>query len=110
MAPSVPPLLYYTTGVKFRGVNKKEHYAPEHMFSLSEIMANRILKKEKGMKDLMKHNRTHLVRVYPKGMRVNSSNYEPHRYWSAGCQLAAINWQTCGAFAFPTSSAMNGEC
>ncbi|OJA15472.1 hypothetical protein AZE42_12919 [Rhizopogon vesiculosus] len=49
---------------------------------------------KQGMIDLIKHNRSHLVRVYPKGLRLNSSNYLPHRYWAAGAQLIAINWQT----------------
>lgn len=49
-----------------------------------------------GMWELIKHNQTHLTRIYPKGTRVNSSNYQPHRYWAAGAQLAAINWQTFG--------------
>ncbi|CAL1710104.1 unnamed protein product [Somion occarium] len=89
---SLVALLVYTVGVKCRGLNKKEEYAPEHVFSLSETTANRILKQ--SMMDLIKHNRTHLVRVYPKGTRIGSTNYEPHRYWSAGCQLVAINWQT----------------
>ncbi|KAF5375654.1 hypothetical protein D9615_009376 [Tricholomella constricta] len=86
-------LLVYTVGVKCRGINKKEVYAPEHMFSLSETVANRMLKSG-GMQDLIKHCRTHLVRVYPKGTRIGSTNFEPHRYWSAGAQLVAINWQT----------------
>jgi phosphatidylinositol phospholipase C, delta len=91
-------LLVYTVGVKCRGLNKKEVYAPEHVFSLSESTANKILKQ--GMVDLIKHNRTHLVRTYPKGTRIGSTNYEPHRYWSAGCQLVAINWQTFGVSPF----------
>lgn len=49
-----------------------------------------------GMWELIKHNQTHLTRIYPKGTRVSSSNYQPHRYWAAGAQLAAINWQTFG--------------
>ncbi|KAG1897646.1 1-phosphatidylinositol-4,5-bisphosphate phosphodiesterase 1 [Suillus fuscotomentosus] len=92
MSFAVASLLVYTVGVKCRGINKKEHYAPEHMFSLSEKTANKVMKQ--GMVDLIKHNRTHLVRIYPKGLRVNSSNYLPHRYWAAGAQLVAINWQT----------------
>lgn len=96
MSFAVASLLVYTVGVKCRGINKKEHYAPEHMFSLSEKTANKVMKQ--GMVDLIKHNRTHLVRIYPKGLRVNSSNYLPHRYWVAGAQLVAINWQTFGTF------------
>ncbi|KAI0366571.1 PLC-like phosphodiesterase [Pilatotrama ljubarskyi] len=92
MSMALVSLLVYTVGVKCRGLNKKEQYAPEHIFSLSENTANKLLKQ--GMMDLIKHNRTHLVRTYPKGTRIGSTNYEPHRYWSAGCQLVAINWQT----------------
>lgn len=118
----------YSVGVKCRGINKKEFYAPEHMFSLSETTANRLMKSSSsvpslsrtlsvkssmpeesggerggsgggsGMQDLIKHCRSHLVRVYPKAMRVSSTNFEPHRYWSAGVQLVALNWQTFGSF------------
>ncbi|ORC90769.1 phospholipase c-like protein [Trypanosoma theileri] len=35
-----------------------------------------------------------LSRVYPKGTRVTSSNYDPMIPWSAGCQLVALNFQT----------------
>ena len=100
MSARVVSLLIYTVGVKCRGINKKEVYAPEHVFSLSERTANKILKQ--GMQDLIKHNRTHVVRIYPQGLRLNSNNYEPHRYWSAGAQLVAINWQTFGAFFEPS--------
>lgn len=96
MSFALVALLVYTVGVKCRGINKKEEYAPEHVFSLSENTANRILKQ--SMMDLIKHNRTHVVRIYPKGMRIGSTNYEPHRYWSAGCQLVALNWQTFGEY------------
>lgn len=208
-SPNRPPkmstlllaLLVYTVGVKCRGINKKEEYAPEHMFSLSESAANKMMRssaggfaledsdehsesegkdsagqiddgggqdggsntpvsnedgfvmldkkpsgsvhngsstvllttptipldpvvrtasirqpslasgKKKtlngkgGMMDLIKHNRTHLTRTYPKGLRVSSSNYEPHRFWASGCQLVAINWQTFGKHSksFPCS-------
>ena len=87
-------LLVYTVGVKCRGLNKKETYAPEHVFSLSENTANKLLKE--SMMDLIKHNQDHIVRIYPKGIRINSTNYNPHQYWSAGAQLVSLNWQTCG--------------
>jgi phosphatidylinositol phospholipase C delta len=94
MSSALLSLLVYTVGVKCRGINKKEDYAPGHIFSLSENTANKMLKG--NMIDLIKHNRTHLVRIYPKGMRLNSTNYEPHRYWATGAQLVAMNWQTFG--------------
>ncbi|KAJ7802523.1 PLC-like phosphodiesterase [Mycena olivaceomarginata] len=93
MSLALLALLVYTVGVKYRGINKKEEYAPQHMFSLSEKTAGKILRSG-AVLDLIKHNRTHLVRIYPKGTRLKSSNYLPHSYWSAGAQLVAINWQT----------------
>ncbi|KAJ2917966.1 hypothetical protein MD484_g2466, partial [Candolleomyces efflorescens] len=93
MSLALVALLVYTVGVKCRGLNKKEVYAPEHMFSLSETTLKRMMK-EVGTVDLIKHTRTHLVRTYPKGTRVRSSNYEPHRFWATGAQLVALNWQT----------------
>ena len=96
MSKALASLLVYTVGVKCRGINKKERYAIEHMFSLSENTANKLLKRQEGAMDLIKHNRNHLVRIYPRGMRLSSTNYEPHRYWASGAQLVAINWQTFG--------------
>lgn len=94
MSPELLCLLVYTVGVKCRGLNKKETYAPEHVFSLSENTANKLLKD--SMMDLIKHTHDHVVRIYPKGVRIKSTNYHPHRYWSAGAQLVSLNWQTCG--------------
>ncbi|RHY11054.1 hypothetical protein DYB25_003713 [Aphanomyces astaci] len=40
------------------------------------------------------YNRTHLSRVYPSGLRVDSSNYNPVMGWGTGSQLVALNYQT----------------
>lgn len=37
--------------------------------------------------------RRHLVRVYPDGIRVDSSNFCPWSMWFAGASLATLNWQ-----------------
>ena len=37
-----------------------------------------------------------LTRSYPKAARVDSSNYNPVPFWSVGCQLVALNYQTPG--------------
>jgi len=33
-------------------------------------------------------------RVYPKGQRIDSSNYNPVPMWNSGCQMVALNYQT----------------
>ena len=38
-----------------------------------------------------------LVRVYPAGMRIDSSNFNPIAVWSCGIQMVAMNYQTSDA-------------
>ncbi|KAL5007407.1 hypothetical protein ScPMuIL_016213 [Solemya velum] len=46
--------------------------------------------------DFVNHNKRFLSRVYPNGMRIDSSNYNPLDVWNCGCQLVALNYQTPG--------------
>lgn len=46
--------------------------------------------------ELLKYNQKGLTRVYPKGQRVDSSNYDPFRLWLCGSQMVALNFQTGG--------------
>eukprot|EP00062_Callorhinchus_milii_P026798 gi/632989335/ref/XP_007883594.1/ PREDICTED: 1-phosphatidylinositol 4,5-bisphosphate phosphodiesterase delta-1-like [Callorhinchus milii] len=39
-------------------------------------------------------NARQLSRIYPAGLRTDSSNYSPIEMWNAGCQLVALNFQT----------------
>ncbi|PWN27987.1 PLC-like phosphodiesterase [Jaminaea rosea] len=99
IAPELASLLVYTVGVKHRGLSKKEVYAPEHMISLSERTAFKYVRDRSGAReDLIKHNRTHLTRIYPSMSSLarlhTSANYLPHHMWAVGCQLVALNWQT----------------
>lgn len=42
------------------------------------------------------HNGKHLMRVFPKGTRISSSNLKPVAFWGLGAQICALNWQTFG--------------
>ncbi|XP_074644309.1 1-phosphatidylinositol 4,5-bisphosphate phosphodiesterase beta-1-like isoform X2 [Tubulanus polymorphus] len=44
--------------------------------------------------DFVNYNKRQLSRIYPKGTRVDSSNYMPQVFWNAGCQMVALNFQT----------------
>lgn len=98
VAPELAALLVYTIGVKHRGINKKERYAPEHMISLSEKTAFKYARDRVLRENLIKHNRNHLTRTYPSMgslARLHASaNYFPHHLWAVGCQLVSLNWQT----------------
>lgn len=50
---------------------------------------------ESQAKALFDHNRNFLMRAYPSGMRVTSSNLEPTFLWRQGIQMVALNWQRC---------------
>lgn len=46
--------------------------------------------------DLVRFTQRNILRVYPKGTRVTSSNYNPHVGWMHGAQMVAFNMQGHG--------------
>ncbi|KAF8766365.1 1-phosphatidylinositol 4 like protein [Argiope bruennichi] len=58
------------------------------------------------------HNRRHVSRIYPKGTRTDSTNYDPVPYWSVGCQLVALNYQTWDEpmYIHEAKFSQNGKC
>lgn len=42
---------------------------------------------------LFTHNKNYLMRAYPKGLRLTSSNLNPSVFWRMGVQIVALNWQ-----------------
>lgn len=81
----------YTRAYTFKQFHQPEASIPTHIFSLSEAKVVDML--ESHGDALFSHNRDYLMRAYPSGMRVNSSNLEPLFLWSQGVQIAALNWQ-----------------
>eukprot|EP00036_Acanthoecidae_sp_10tr_P017524 CAMPEP_0206301298 /NCGR_PEP_ID=MMETSP0106_2-20121207/8140_1 /ASSEMBLY_ACC=CAM_ASM_000206 /TAXON_ID=81532 /ORGANISM="Acanthoeca-like sp., Strain 10tr" /LENGTH=1176 /DNA_ID=CAMNT_0053732039 /DNA_START=168 /DNA_END=3699 /DNA_ORIENTATION=+ len=54
-----------------------------------------------------------LARVYPKGTRLSSSNYNPMSAWMVGVQLVALNYQTTDSYPMHYNIGMftpNGTC
>ncbi|XP_061376617.1 phosphoinositide phospholipase C 6-like isoform X3 [Gastrolobium bilobum] len=46
--------------------------------------------------DIVRFTQKNILRVYPKGTRLNSSNYKPHIGWTYGAQMVALNMQGYG--------------
>ncbi|XP_048580318.1 1-phosphatidylinositol 4,5-bisphosphate phosphodiesterase beta-4 isoform X2 [Nematostella vectensis] len=44
--------------------------------------------------DFVKYNKRQMSRIYPRGSRVDSSNYMPQVFWNVGCQMVSLNFQT----------------
>ncbi|CAD8065626.1 unnamed protein product [Paramecium sonneborni] len=64
-----------------------------HISSLSEDKVEKIYK-EKKVKQIQQSLNHSLVRIYPSGLRVNSSNYDPIPSFILGAQIIALNFQT----------------
>lgn len=83
----------YTQGVSFKSLSQPEAYMPTHVFSLSEKSIMEVHAKHGPA--LFSHNRRFLMRAYPSGLRIGSSNLDPARFWRKGVQIVALNWQNC---------------
>lgn len=85
----------YTRGIKFSDFQNQDAHTYNHIFSFAERTFDRLCKAENGGKEqLEEHNMRCLMRVYPSGHRITSSNFDPIKFWRRGVQMAALNWQT----------------
>lgn len=92
--PELSALGVYMLGLKFINFSLPESKTFNHIFSFSEKSFNSMIKDSEKNYLINKHNRSYLMRVYPSGMRYNSSNFNPIQFWKAGVQMVATNWQT----------------
>ena len=76
-------------------------WCPERIGNFSEMSSFPETKVERllvpgQVQFFMRYHRLQFSRVYPKGSRIDSSNYDPVRLWNVGCQMVALNYQTPG--------------
>uniref|UniRef100_A0A8C0GMS8 Phosphoinositide phospholipase C n=1 Tax=Chelonoidis abingdonii TaxID=106734 RepID=A0A8C0GMS8_CHEAB len=86
-------LVNYIQPVKFESfeISKKRNRS----FEMSSFVETKGLEQlTKSPVEFVEYNKRQLSRIYPKGTRVDSSNYMPQVFWNAGCQLVALNFQT----------------
>ncbi|KAH8894804.1 PLC-like phosphodiesterase [Thozetella sp. PMI_491] len=81
----------YTKGVSFKSLMQPEAAMPTHVFSLSEKGVMEV--HEQSKQALFDHNKHYLMRAYPSGFRIRSSNLDPAVFWRKGIQIVALNWQ-----------------
>ncbi|ESO09820.1 hypothetical protein HELRODRAFT_92027 [Helobdella robusta] len=91
--PLLSSFINYAQPIKFQGFNAAEekniHY---QMSSFNESAAIGCLKQ--AAIEFVNYNKRQMSRIYPKGGRVDSSNYMPQIFWNAGSQMVALNFQT----------------
>ncbi|KAI4789008.1 hypothetical protein KUCAC02_035494, partial [Chaenocephalus aceratus] len=86
-------LVNYVQPTKFNSFEASKKAARcHHMSSFVETKALEHLTKTPV--EFVEYNKSQLSRIYPKGTRVDSSNFMPQLFWNAGCQLVALNYQT----------------
>ncbi|MCJ1254602.1 hypothetical protein MMC24_002417 [Lignoscripta atroalba] len=81
----------YTRSYHFKDLTQPEATIPMHIFSLSEKKLMEV--HESHGPTLFSHNRNFMMRAFPSGMRVSSSNLDPALFWRKGVQMVALNWQ-----------------
>ncbi|KAK6180992.1 hypothetical protein SNE40_008943 [Patella caerulea] len=91
--PYLSAMVNYAQPVKFQSFEMAEergiHY---HMSSFNENAGLGYLKTQAI--EFVNYNKRQMSRIYPKGGRVDSSNYMPQIFWNAGCQMVSLNFQT----------------
>uniref|UniRef100_A0A1A8P9K1 1-phosphatidylinositol 4,5-bisphosphate phosphodiesterase n=1 Tax=Nothobranchius rachovii TaxID=451742 RepID=A0A1A8P9K1_9TELE len=91
--PYLSAMVNYAQPVKFQGFDVAEERNIYHnMSSFNESVGLGYLKT--NAIEFVNYNKRQMSRIYPKGGRVDSSNYMPQIFWNAGCQMVSLNFQT----------------
>uniref|UniRef100_A0AAY4D229 Phosphoinositide phospholipase C n=1 Tax=Denticeps clupeoides TaxID=299321 RepID=A0AAY4D229_9TELE len=65
-------------------------------YEISSFTESKARKLMRETAEFVCHNARQLTRIYPSGLRTDSSNFNPQDMWNAGCQIVALNFQTAG--------------
>ncbi|XP_003971635.1 1-phosphatidylinositol 4,5-bisphosphate phosphodiesterase beta-4 isoform X1 [Takifugu rubripes] len=91
--PWLSAMVNYAQPVKFQSFDVAEERNIHHnMSSFNESVGLGYLKT--NAIEFVNYNKRQMSRIYPKGGRVDSSNYMPQIFWNAGCQMVSLNFQT----------------
>ncbi|XP_046877113.1 1-phosphatidylinositol 4,5-bisphosphate phosphodiesterase beta-4-like isoform X3 [Hypomesus transpacificus] len=91
--PYLSAMVNYAQPVKFQSFdNAEERNIHHNMSSFNESVGLGYLKT--NAIEFVNYNKRQMSRIYPKGGRVDSSNYMPQIFWNAGCQMVSLNFQT----------------
>uniref|UniRef100_A0A8C6VJL2 Phosphoinositide phospholipase C n=1 Tax=Naja naja TaxID=35670 RepID=A0A8C6VJL2_NAJNA len=84
-------LVNYIQPIKFESfeISKNHSYV---VSSFTELKAYELL--TRSPIQFVNYNKRQMSRIYPKGTRMDSSNYMPQMFWNVGCQMVALNFQT----------------
>ncbi|KAH7925739.1 PLC-like phosphodiesterase [Leucogyrophana mollusca] len=96
IADPLAALGFYTRSMKpSKNWLTEEFPSPPHppniLINISESSISSLI--PHALEHLIENAQQHLRRIYPKGIRLNSSNLDPLKFWRSGSQIACLNWQ-----------------
>ncbi|NXY33996.1 PLCZ1 phosphodiesterase, partial [Pomatorhinus ruficollis] len=95
IALALSDLVVYTKSQKFVSFDHSlQHQQCFENNSIGESYARKLLRI--SAREFIAHTTRFITRIYPKGTRMSSSNYNPQEFWNVGCQMVALNFQTPG--------------
>ncbi|KAM4901320.1 1-phosphatidylinositol 4,5-bisphosphate phosphodiesterase zeta-1 [Sylvia borin] len=95
IALALSDLVVYTKSQKFVSFDHSlQHQQCFENNSIGESYARKLLRS--SAREFIAHTARFITRIYPKGTRMSSSNYNPQEFWNVGCQMVALNFQTPG--------------
>ncbi|NXP34988.1 PLCZ1 phosphodiesterase, partial [Leiothrix lutea] len=95
IALALSDLVIYTKSQKFVSFDHSlQHQQCFENNSIGESHARKLLRS--SAREFISHTTRFITRIYPKGTRMSSSNYNPQEFWNVGCQMVALNFQTPG--------------
>ncbi|KAI1779281.1 PLC-like phosphodiesterase [Hypoxylon cercidicola] len=100
-------LAIYTHSEHFTNFESPAAKIPSHIFSINENTLLELIDSKRH--ELFSHNRDFFMRAYPKGLRVDSSNPDPSRFWQKGVQMVAMNWQSWDEGMMLNEAMFSGE-
>ncbi|XP_062385367.1 1-phosphatidylinositol 4,5-bisphosphate phosphodiesterase delta-1b isoform X2 [Sardina pilchardus] len=93
LAKELSDIVIYCKSVHFNGFeDAQKNLGFYEMSSFKEGKAVKLA--EESATQYIHHNVDKISRIYPAGMRTDSSNYNPVPLWNSGCQIVALNFQT----------------
>ncbi|XP_051282323.1 1-phosphatidylinositol 4,5-bisphosphate phosphodiesterase eta-2a isoform X1 [Dicentrarchus labrax] len=93
LSRALSDLVKYTRSVGLYDIEAQANCSWQ-VSSLSETKAHQVMQQKAA--SFIQFNQRQLSRIYPSSYRVDSSNFNPQPFWSAGCQLVALNYQSEG--------------
>ncbi|XP_026687233.1 1-phosphatidylinositol 4,5-bisphosphate phosphodiesterase gamma-1 [Diaphorina citri] len=93
VAKEMSNLIVYCRSVAFNLEKAKKRLVYNEMSSFPETKGEKIMCGQE-VQFFLRYHQVQFSRVYPKGQRIDSSNYNPVPLWNVGSQMLALNFQT----------------